>query len=290
MSPATGVVADLLAEGDELSVVLSGLSDSEWSWQTCAPQWTIARQVAHLAVTDTASIVSAAAGAGAWQFAKSFDRHQVRSLVDIAVPSIVFGVSWPFRAERGGVADLMDRTSTFATHRKPEVLLSHWQERRHALADALGKVDDETKLTWIGPPMSPATMATARLMETFAHGQDILDTLGVDRVATPRLRHIAGLGVRTRRFAYGQHNLSAPPAPRVELTGPDGSVWSWGDQNASEIVTGTALDFCLLVTQRRHREDCDVVAVGEGAHQWLRIAQAFAGPPGEGRKAGRRPS
>ncbi len=134
--------------------------------------------------------------------------------------------------------------------------------------------------------MSAASMATARLMETWAHGQDVADALGVERTPTGRLRQVAHLGVRTRTFSYLVHGLPAPQADvRVELTAPDGEQWTWGPEDAPDRVTGTALDFCLLVTQRRHRSDLELVTAG-GADTWLEIAQAFAGPPGAGRPPG----
>ena len=132
--------------------------------------------------------------------------------------------------------------------------------------------------------MSTASMATARLMETWAHGLDIADALGVVLAPTDRLRHIARLGVRTRDFAFGAHGLT-PPAEefRVELTAPDGGTWSYGPADAPQRVTGPALDFCRLVTQRAHRADLALTATGPDADRWLDIAQAFAGPPGSGR-------
>lgn len=128
-------------------------------------------------------------------------------------------------------------------------------------------------------------MATARIMETWAHGQDVADALGVHREPSARLRHVAHIGVRARDFAHAVHSLPAPAEEfRVELTAPDGQVWTWGPEDAAQRVSGSALDFCLLVTQRRHRDDCALVAVGPDAERWLDIAQAFAGPPGGGRK------
>ncbi|MDN5759876.1 MAG: wyosine base formation domain-containing protein, partial [Tomitella sp.] len=91
-------------------------------------------------------------------------------------------------------------------------------------------------------------------------------------------------GVRTRDFAYAVHELTPPDSPfRVELAAPDGSTWTWGPEDATQCVAGPALDFCLLVTQRRHRDDLDIRAEGADARQWLTIAQAFAGAPGNGR-------
>jgi uncharacterized protein (TIGR03084 family) len=132
-------------------------------------------------------------------------------------------------------------------------------------------------------------MVTARLMETWAHGQDVADTLGTSRQPTDRLRHVAHIGVRARDYAYHVNGLTPPDeAFRVELTGPSGDTWVWGPEQAVQRVTGPSLDFCLLVTQRRHRDDLTVTAEGSEAEHWLTIAQAFAGPPGAGRSAGER--
>jgi uncharacterized protein (TIGR03084 family) len=146
---------------------------------------------------------------------------------------------------------------------------------------AFGKVDPIAKLPWYGPPMSPASFATARLMEYWAHGQDIADALGVERTPTDRLRHICHLGYRTRGFAYLNRGMASPSDDvRLELTAPDGTPWTYGAGDAT--VSGSALDFCLLVTQRRHRDDLDLKAT-RSADEWLSIAQCFAGPPGPGR-------
>ncbi len=166
----------------------------------------------------------------------------------------------------------------------PDQLLADWRRTRARLHDELLAVADGRKLPWFGPPMSAASMATARLMETWAHGLDVADTLGVKRPATARLRSIAHIGVRTRDFAFAINGLTPPAEPfRVELRAPDGSTWSWGPDDAAQRVTGSAEDFCMLVTQRRPREALDVTAEGDDAQQWLTIAQAFAGPPGPGR-------
>ena len=151
---------------------------------------------------------------------------------------------------------------------------------------AFAEVAPGTKLPWYGPPMSPASFATARLMEYWAHGQDVVDGLGRQRPGSDRLRHICHLGYRTRGFAYVNRGL-APPAEEVcvRLTAPSGQTWEYGDAAAASSVTGSALDFCLLVTQRRHRDDTDLIASGDAAHEWLSLAQAFAGPPGPGRSA-----
>ena len=154
------------------------------------------------------------------------------------------------------------------------------REQRAALVAALIAADPATKVPWYGPPMSPASFATARLMEYWAHGQDIADGLGLVRRPTDRLRHICHLGVRTRAFSFAVRGLDVPAADvRVELTGPNGDVWTWGEPDSADRITGSALDFALVVTQRRFADDTALVIEGDTAQAWTKVAQAFAGAP-----------
>ena len=138
--------------------------------------------------------------------------------------------------------------------------------------------------------MSAASSLTARIMETWAHTQDIADALGVTREPTDRLRHVAHIGVGARAFSYAVHGETPAAEIRIELTGPDGTPWTWGPADAEDRVTGPALDFCLLVTQRRHRDDLALVIEGPAAAEWMSIAQAFAGAAGTGRSPGGQPA
>ncbi len=245
---------DLRAEGDDLDARVAALPPMGWEMATPAPGWTVAHQIAHLTWTDAATLVAITAP------------DEFNDLLQTALKN-------PSGFVDEGAAETVG---------DPE-LLGRWRTGRAALAQALAEVPDGVKLMWFGPPMSAASMATARLMETWAHGQDVADALGVERTPTARLRHIAHLGVRTRANGYLTHGLPAPAQDvRVELEGPDGELWTWGPEDAPDRVTGPALDFCLLVTQRRHRDDLALVAKGD-ADQWLDFAQAFAGPPGAGR-------
>jgi uncharacterized protein (TIGR03084 family) len=161
-------------------------------------------------------------------------------------------------------------------------LVARWHEGFEAMVRAFAALPAGTKVPWYGPPMSPLSFATARLMEYWAHGQDVVDALGVRRAPTARLRHIAHLGVRTRGFSYAVRGLAAPGGEvRVTLTAPDGSTWEWG--SGDDAVLGSAEDFCLRVTQRRHRDDTDLVTTGPLADDWMDHAQCFAGLPTEGR-------
>jgi uncharacterized protein (TIGR03084 family) len=256
----SGVLADLSAESAALDDLLSSLPESEWQRATPAEGWTIAHQIGHLAWTDDIAALAAT------------DADAFAAALQAAL------------AEFDGY---VDRAAAEWATRAPAQLLTTWRAGRTALADALTAVPPGTKLPWFGPPMSPTSMATARLMETWAHGQDVADALHVARPVTDRIRQVAHIGVRTRDFAYLIRELEPPTdAFRVELIGPSGEMWTWGPDDALQRVTGPAVDFCLLVTQRRHRDDLALVAEGVDADAWLDIAQAFAGPPGEGRTKG----
>jgi uncharacterized protein (TIGR03084 family) len=254
------VLADLAAECGVVDDLVAGLDPEQWATPTPAPGWSIATQIAHLAWTDDVAALAAT------------DPDEFQAELSRAM------------AEFDGY---VDRAAAQRAGQPPAVLLDSWRAGRTALADALRSVPDGTRIPWFGPPMSAPTMATARLMETWAHGQDIADALGRTREPTERLRHVAHIGVRTRDFAYLVRDLPIPAEPfRYELSAPDGQVWTWGPDDASQRITGSALDFCLLVTQRRNPADLNVHAVGTDAEQWIPIAQAFAGPPGEGRAPG----
>ena len=167
----------------------------------------------------------------------------------------------------------------------PGEILARWRRARPSLDQALREYPEGQKMPWFGPPMSPASMATARYMESWAHTLDVAEALSIAPVPTDRIRHVAHLGVRTRNFSFGVHSLQPPTDEfRVELRSPSGELWEWGPVDAAQSVRGSAWDFCLRVTQRRHRDDLDLVAVGPDADRWLDIAQAFAGPSGDGRK------
>lgn len=254
------LLADFTAECEELDGLIADLPAAEWNRDTPAAGWTIAHQIGHLTWTDRVAVIAAT------------DAEEFAAQVQAALPKMLTFVDEAAEEEA----------------RKPAAeLLADWRRDRIALVEALRAVPAGTKLPWFGPPMSAASMVTARLMETWAHGQDVADALGVPREPTARLRNIAHLGVRTRNFAYLTHGKDVPTEDfRIELTAPDGTVWSWGPEAATQRISGPALDFCLLVTQRRHLGDLALTVTGDEAAEWLGLAQAFAGPPGTGRTAG----
>lgn len=251
---------DLAAEHLALDTVVTELSPEEWDLQTPAVGWTVRDQIGHLHFFDEQAALAVndlqAFAAGRDQAFADFEGYEQKTLA-------------------------------FARQVDPPELLDTWRTGRAALLEAFGRLGGGERLEWYGPPMSAMSSATARLMETWAHGQDVVDAVGAeDRwPPTDRLRHIAHLGVRTRRFSYALRGEEAPDAEiRVELTAPSGETWAWGPEAAVDRVSGAARDFCLLVTQRRHRQDLALAVTGPAAEGWLDIAQAFAGGVGTGRR------
>jgi uncharacterized protein (TIGR03084 family) len=251
---------DLTAESAVLRELLAGLDEPGWRQDTPAAGWTIADQVSHLAHFDEAAVSSATEP-------DAFTEQQAR-----------------IEAE-GGIDP--DRIAEGYRGLSGSALLSWFDGSRAQLVETFRGLDPSARVPWFGPAMSAASSLTARIMETWAHGQDVADALGAVREPSARLRHVAHVGIGARGYSYRVNGREAPEAPvRVALRAPDGSEWTWGPGDAADSVRGDALDFCLAVTQRRHLDDLDLAVTGPAAEEWMSIAQAYAGPAGPGRAPG----
>lgn len=255
----TEVLNDLVAEQTDLDAIVAGLTPDDWALATPSPRWTVTEQVAHLAYFDGTAALAISDTDG-------FVAHRdelVGMFADAeAMDDATMG---PFRAM------------------SPDERLVEWRRQRDALRTAASGLSDTDRIEWYGPSMGAKSFLTARLMEAWAHGQDICDTVGATRQATDRLRHIAQLGVITRGWTYASRGLEVPADEvRVELASPGGETWSWGPEDAPASIRGSAEDFCLIVTQRRHRDDTDLALDGHAAADWMSRAQAFAGAPTDG--------
>jgi uncharacterized protein (TIGR03084 family) len=256
-TPTAEVAADLAAEQAALDAIVAPLPAADWGRTTPAVGWIVQDQVAHLAAGDELATVAAGDAA-------AFYERLAEAAADLA----------------GYEQGMLARGRAMAPHE----VLAWWRRARVEAREAVAAADPEARIPWVGPPMKPRTFLTARLMETFAHGQDVRDALDLRTEPTARLRHIAHLGVATRGFSYANRGYPAPEAPvRVELEGPGGETWAWGPESAPDRVVGPALDFCLVVTQRRNVADTRLAIAGAAAAEWMRIAQAFGGPPTDGR-------
>jgi len=236
-------------------------------WQTVTPfyNWTIKDEISHLAYFDKTACLSATDS-------EAFAAEVEKSLQGITSFDDVFK---NVNAMGGAMSDAD--------------LLAWWRKERAQLVAALESLKPDTRVPWYGPSMSARSSATARIMETWAHGQDIADALKLVRPGSDRLKHIAFLGVSTFKWSFKNRELAVPDqavrvaltAPSYERTSSSNDLWAWGPDDADNVVSGSALDFCLVVTQRRNAADTGLRIQGDTAVQWMEIAQAFAGPPAD---------
>jgi len=250
----TQLVADLAAEQDALDEALSPIPATRWETPSPAEGWLLRDCIAHLAEVDETAAQIAESGVYPEPSGPKGDGVRSRRQLEArALP----------------IAELLD----------------WWRSARRRMNDALRPLDPKQRLPWVGPPMSVRSFTTARLMECWSHGLDALAAADLPAADTDRLQHIAHLGVITREFAYRNRGLEPPDTPlRVDLVAPSGAAWNWGPNDASDRISGAAGDFCRVVTRRIHPDDTALQTQGLAAAEFLRLAQAFAGPPGSGRE------
>ncbi|MGH3637096.1 MAG: TIGR03084 family metal-binding protein [Mycobacterium sp.] len=248
-----GLLADLRHESDEIIGCLSPLTAQQWRLPTPASGWSIHDQVSHLAFFDDTARLALT------------DPDRFRREADNLMAA---GMDFP------------DRIAAQCRSKAPEEILEWFINARNQLLAVYDGDDSRRRLPWFGPDMSVASSATARLMETWAHGQDVYDTLRLPHPPSPGLRSIAHLGVATFAFAHTLHGIDIPDEPvEVTLHSPQGEVWTWGPEHSANRIIGPAEDFVLTVTQRRHWTQTALAVHGPVAKRWLDIAQVFAGAP-----------
>lgn len=252
-----GLIADLTAERAALDARVGDLTEQQWQTPTPATGWDIRDSISHLHFFDTEALYALTDPPG-------FERH-LSELLEIE--------GWP-----GELDVAAGRTLGGAG------LLASWRAARLTLAAAISTADPSLRVPWYGPAMSLASFTTARMMETWAHGQDVADALGLPPVVSDRLKHVCHIGIGARAYAHVVHEQIDSGAPvSFRLLSPSGSAWTWGPADAADVVSGTALEFALLVTQRRHLSDTSLLVVGDTATRWMSFAQSYAGGAGHGR-------
>lgn len=254
--------ADFRAESQALHDLIAPLPDTDHDRPTRFKGWTIGEILSHLHVWNQAADASLTDEAAFTSFMAEVARRREReSLREI---------------ERSRVAPLQGKA-----------LLEAWRAQFEQVADHFAAADPKARLKWAGPDMSARSSITARLMETWAHGQAVYDLLGVERVDTDRIHNIAVLGINTFGWTFRTHGQPLPEVvPHVRLVAPSGAIWTWNDASETDRIEGSATEFCQVVTQVRNIADTRLKVVGESATRWMGIAQCFAGaaqlPPAPG--------
>lgn len=170
--------------------------------------------------------------------------------------------------------------SYFLDNLSGKELLIQWHKFLPVVSEHFLVADPKMRLKWGGPDMSARSSITARLMETWAHGQEIYDHFGVERINTDRIKNIAYLGVNTYGWTYAVRGRQAPDErPYIKLNAPSGDTWKWNAPNERNFVFGDATEFCQVVTQSRNVAETQLTVVGDIANEWMSMAQCFAGAP-----------
>jgi uncharacterized protein (TIGR03084 family) len=243
-----GIFEDLGAEQERLEKILLGLDEAQWTSASGAQGWTIADVVLHLAQSEEA--VEA-----------TVTRGTLRGGLGAAAGDTM--------DERAAEAVRMERAA-------PAQVLGRWQRARQGALAALRTADPDRPVPWVAGPLKPATLATTRLAEHWAHGLDITEPLGVEFPDTDRLRHVAWLAHRTLPYALSVAGGTAAPV-RVEVTAPDGAdTWRFGPADADSAITGAAGEFCRVAVRRLDPARTGLRASGPHGATALRLVRTYA--------------
>lgn len=255
---------DFLDESEALSALLAPLFDAEFETPTQFKHWTINNIIRHLHVWNIAADLALT------------DEAAFEEFIGKMMAGVRGGRLPDFEAEYlGGLSD--------------HDLVAAWTNQYRAMTPRFAAADPKHRVKWVGPEMSVISSITARLMETWSHAQAIYDVLGVERVDSDRIGNILRLGVNTYGFTWKNRRMEPPgPMPQLRLTAPSGAIWDYGEASDSGVISGSATGFCQVVTQCRNIADTSLDVSGEVAHQWMAVAQCFAGPPQDPPAAGSR--
>jgi uncharacterized protein (TIGR03084 family) len=246
---------DFLDESIALCALLTPLSETDFETPTQFKGWTINNIIRHLHVWNIAVDLSLRDEAAFGAF----------------VAAMMAGV-------RGG--KLPEFEASYLDGLSGHALRTIWMERAEATSRAFVDANPKLRLKWVGPDMSALSSITARLMETWAHAQAIYDVLAVERQDADRIGNIVRLGVNTWGFTWKNRRMEPPgQMPLLRLSAPSGAIWEYGAPSDSGMICGSATEFCQVVTQCRNIADTSLEVTGEVAHQWMAVAQCFAGPP-----------
>lgn len=244
---------DFLAESEALNAAFDGVSGDQWNTATQFKGWTLNDVLVHLHYWNQMADMSL----------KEPDAFMARMGALFA------------KAKTDGLRAAENEVITL----RGDELRTAWQELYRDIGARWVDLDPKHRVKWAGPDMSVRSSITARQMETWAHGQEVFDILGLQREEQDRVKNIVVLGVNTFGWAYKVNGRDVPAQmPRLELTAPSGAVWEFGEQG-DNTITGSAVEFAQVSAQTRNIGDTDLKVDGPVATEWMSIAQCFAGGP-----------
>lgn len=255
--------SDFLEESRVLAKLLEQTSADRLSTVTQFKSWTIEDVVGHLHFWNRAALLS---------------------LTD---PDAFQAMFTPLAEHLMGGGELKPYEREVLSDCRGVDLLRAWREGFEQTAAAFAAADPAQRVAWAGPSMSARSSISARQMETWAHGHEVFDILGVEREESDRIRNVVVLGVNTFKWTFTVRGETPPePQPEVRLISPSGDVWQFGEPQVDNFVSGSAVEFAQVVTQTRNIADTALEVVGAPALAWMRNAQCFAGtanpPPAPG--------
>ena len=246
---------DFRDESDALAAVLDGRTDADWERPTLFKDWTANDVIRHLHFWNRGADL-ALADPDEFQALRRRFREQAAAVGRGA-------------AEAGMVGDLSGRA-----------LLDAWCGFYRKMAERWAEVDPRRRVPWVGPDMSARSSITARLMETWSHGQAIFDLFGLEREEHDRIRNVVFLGINTYGWTWEVREREPPgPMPHLKLTAPSGAIWEFGEDDGVNRIEGPAVAFAQVVAQTRNIADTELAVKGPVAVEWMANAQCFAGPP-----------
>jgi uncharacterized protein (TIGR03084 family) len=148
------ICKDLADEQAAIDDIVKDLDEAGWQTVTPFYGWRIKDEISHIAYFDRAAFLAATD-------VKAFNKDVEKMLEGFT-----------------NFDDMHKKVNSVGGALSGAELLAWWRKERAQLIEAFLSVDPKTRLPWYGPPMAPKSSATARLMETWAHGQDIVDALG----------------------------------------------------------------------------------------------------------------
>ena len=245
---------DFREESRILAAVLEPLAEADFFQATQFQGWTIDDVLGHLHIFNHAAALALEDG----------DKFQ----------EFYAGLT---KLMQGG-ASLLEAQYPWLDGLKGRALFEEWRSLSEKVADEFAVADPKARLAWAGPSMSARSSITARQMETWAHGHEVFELLGVRRVESDRIKNIVVLGVNTFGWTYHVRKWEVPAAmPYLELNAPSGAVWTFGEDTSGNRIAGSAVGFAQAVTQTRNWADTDLRPEGDVALTWMENAQCFAG-------------